>query len=102
MSASMNNPSAVFNVNGTVGAAKFLNRSGIRIAAYWLFTLLVVFENAAGFVWAFLHIEYLRARNAFDARVRQNSLADRVSCRQCYGASRGRVRVISCDAASAW
>jgi hypothetical protein len=60
MSSSMNNPSAVFNVNGTVGAAKFLNRSGIRIAAYWLFTLLVVFENAAGFVWAFLHIGYLR------------------------------------------
>jgi hypothetical protein len=32
----------------------------IRTIAYWVFTLLVVFENASGFVWAFLHIEYLR------------------------------------------
>jgi hypothetical protein len=39
---------------------EFLSRSGIRLVAYWIFTLLVVFENAAGFVWAFLHIEYLR------------------------------------------
>ena len=60
MSTSMNDPSTVFTVGGAVGPAKFLSRSGIRIPAYWLFTLLVVFENAAGFVWAFLHIEYLR------------------------------------------
>lgn len=33
--------------------------SKIRIVAYWIVTLLVVFENAAGFVWAVLHIEYL-------------------------------------------
>lgn len=31
----------------------------MRILAYWIVTLLVVFENAAGFVWAALHIEYL-------------------------------------------
>ena len=31
----------------------------MRILAYWIVTLLVVFENAAGFVWAALHIGYL-------------------------------------------
>jgi len=31
-----------------------------RLIAYWTFTLLVVFENVAGFVWTILHIEYLR------------------------------------------
>jgi hypothetical protein len=33
---------------------------GLRTLAYWVFTLLVVFENASGFVWSILHIEYLR------------------------------------------
>ena len=31
-----------------------------RTIAYWIFTLLVVFENAAGFLWTVLRIEYLR------------------------------------------
>jgi DoxX-like protein len=31
----------------------------MRTLAYWIVTLLVVFENAAGFVWAALHIGYL-------------------------------------------
>jgi hypothetical protein len=35
-------------------------RVGLRAIAYWVSTLLVVFENAAGFLWAFLRIEYLR------------------------------------------
>jgi hypothetical protein len=37
-----------------------LHRVGLRTIAYWVSTLLVVFENAAGFLWAFLRIEYLR------------------------------------------
>ena len=32
----------------------------LRTIAYWLFTVLVVFENTSGFVWSILHIEYLR------------------------------------------
>lgn len=32
----------------------------IRLITYWILTLLVVFENVAGFVWTILHIEYLR------------------------------------------
>jgi hypothetical protein len=37
-----------------------VRRVGLRTIAYWIFTLLVVFENAAGFLWAVLRIEYLR------------------------------------------
>jgi hypothetical protein len=37
-----------------------LNRSARWITAYWIFTLPVVFENAAGFLWAVLEIDYLR------------------------------------------
>ncbi len=33
---------------------------GPRTIAYWVVTILVVFENASGFVWGVLHIEYLR------------------------------------------
>jgi hypothetical protein len=36
------------------------SRSRLRTIAYWAFTLPVVFENAAGFLWAALRIEYLR------------------------------------------
>jgi len=36
------------------------SRPGRRTIAYWVFTVLVVFENASGFVWSVLHIEYLR------------------------------------------
>lgn len=32
----------------------------IRSIAYWLFTVLVVFELAAGALWDLLHIEYVR------------------------------------------
>jgi hypothetical protein len=32
----------------------------IRLIAYWIFTLFVVFENTAGFVWTVLKIDYLR------------------------------------------
>jgi DoxX-like family len=32
----------------------------VRLIAYWIFTLLVVFENTAGFVWTVLKIDYLR------------------------------------------
>jgi hypothetical protein len=39
----------------------FFRRLRPRTIAYWIFTLLVVFENAAGFLWAVLRIEYLRA-----------------------------------------
>ena len=35
-------------------------RLGLRTTAYWVFTLLVVFENASGFVWGIFHIQYLR------------------------------------------
>jgi DoxX-like family len=31
-----------------------------RTIADWIFTVFVVFENAAGFVWAILHIDSLR------------------------------------------
>ena len=33
---------------------------GLQTVAYWVFTVLVVFENASGFTWGILHIEYLR------------------------------------------
>lgn len=39
---------------------KVFSRRGLRAIAYWIFTMPVVFENAAGFVWGVLHIEYLR------------------------------------------
>lgn len=32
----------------------------VRTIGYWLFTLLLVYENAAGFVWGVLNIEYTR------------------------------------------
>jgi DoxX-like family len=31
----------------------------VRLIAYWIFTLLVVFENTAGFVWTVLKIDFL-------------------------------------------
>jgi len=37
----------------------WISSGKMRILGYWIVTLLVVFENAAGFVWAALHIEYL-------------------------------------------
>ncbi|HET9833639.1 MAG TPA: DoxX family protein [Vicinamibacterales bacterium] len=40
--------------------AHIFSRLGLRTIAYWVFTLLVVFENASGFLWGILHIEYLR------------------------------------------
>jgi hypothetical protein len=36
-----------------------ISNGKMRILAYWIVTLLVVFENSAGFVWAAMHIEYL-------------------------------------------
>src|SRR5690242_21084684 len=36
------------------------SRLGLQTIAYWVFTLLVVFENASGFVWGIFHIQYLR------------------------------------------
>ncbi len=46
--------------NGREVFAHIFSRSGMRAVAYWIFTLLVVFENTAGFLWTLLHIEYLR------------------------------------------
>lgn len=36
------------------------SRLRLRTIGYWVFTVLVVYENAAGFIWTVLHIEYLR------------------------------------------
>lgn len=40
--------------------SQLVARLGLRTIAYWLCTLPVVFENAAGFLWGFLQIEYLQ------------------------------------------
>jgi hypothetical protein len=37
-----------------------LSRFRPRTVGYWFFTLLVVYENGAGFTWTVSHIEYLR------------------------------------------
>jgi DoxX-like family len=60
MSEARNDRAATPNAREVFSCAHIFSRSGKRAIAYWIFTLLVVFENAAGFLWAFLHIDYLR------------------------------------------
>jgi hypothetical protein len=48
MPAEMNSPGMTFG-----------RSNKIRLIAYWIFTLFVVFENTAGFVWTVLKIDYL-------------------------------------------
>jgi hypothetical protein len=45
-------------------ATTFSRLDRIRLTAYCTFTLLVVFENAAGLVWFVLKIDYLRVSQA--------------------------------------
>ena len=60
MSEATNDRATTPNGREVFSSAHIFSRSGMRAIGYWIFTLLVVFENAAGFLWAFLHIEYLR------------------------------------------
>jgi hypothetical protein len=60
MSGRTTGPSIVFGNTEPSGPLAMFGRYDIRAIGYWLFTLLLVYENAAGFVWTLLQIEYLR------------------------------------------
>lgn len=59
-SEARNDRASTPNGDEVLGSAHIFSRFGMRAIAYWIFTLLVVFENTAGFLWVLLHIEYLR------------------------------------------
>jgi len=42
------------------GPRNVLGRANWRLIAYWFVTILVAYENLDGFIWGFLHIEYIR------------------------------------------
>jgi len=52
--------SEVKNMQATKSQAIFNRADRIRTIAYWTFTLPVAYENAAGSMWVFLRLEYLR------------------------------------------
>jgi DoxX-like family len=60
MTGRMNGPARGLQGTGIINSGESFSRHGTRTIAYWIFTVFVVFENAAGFVWAILHIDYLR------------------------------------------
>ena len=37
----------------------WLGRANWRVIAYWFFTVLVAYENLAGFIWSVLRIDYI-------------------------------------------
>src|SRR5437762_242471 len=60
VSAQTNRPATAFRGVQMLNPPWIFSRAGIRTSAYWIFTLLVVFENQAGFVWFVLRLEYMR------------------------------------------
>jgi hypothetical protein len=71
MSERADNLATTLTVRETFRPPHLFRRVGPRTIAYWIFTLLVVYENTAGFLWAILRIEYLRvmlAHGGFNRR----------------------------------